>query len=140
MYADPGTPSITSQMVEVYRQERASVLAVQEVPREMTRQYGIVSTNPWNTSSDRITGIVEKPLPEKAPTNLAVVGRYILTPQIFEKLAKLGKGSGGEIQLTDGIEALLADQPAFAYRFKLGLKHPEIGAEFGAYLKQHQGS
>lgn len=158
MWSSPEDGSITAQMVEVYRQERASVLAVQEVPRELTRQYGIVSTNPWNTASDRITGIVEKPLPEVAPTNLAVVGRYILMPQIFDKLARLGRGSGGEIQLTDGIEALLADQPAFAYRFRgirydcgsklgylqatveLGLRHPEIGAEFAAYLQQRQGS
>lgn len=154
MYTTPGTPSVTAQMVEIYRQERASVLAVQEVPKEQTRQYGIVSSSPWNAESDRITGIVEKPLPENAPTNLAVVGRYILTPQVFDKLATIGKGSGGEIQLTDGIEALLADQPAFAYRFngvrydcgsklgylqatvELGMRHSEVGDAFQSYLRQ----
>lgn len=157
MYTDPGVPSVTAQMAEVYRQERASVLAVQEVPREQTKQYGIVSSSPWNTSSERITGIVEKPAPEKAPTNLAVVGRYILTPQIFDKLATIGKGSGGEIQLTDGIAALLADQPAFAFRYngvrydcgsklgylqatvELGVRHGEVGEAFTDYLKNRAG-
>ncbi len=153
MHVNPGTPSVISQMVQIYKQEHASVLAVQEVPKEQTRQYGIVSSTSWNKHSERITGIVEKPTPEKAPTNLAVVGRYILTPQIFSKLENIPKGSGGEIQLTDGIEALLADQPAFAYRFEgtrfdcgsklgylkatveLGLLHDEVGDEFGLYLK-----
>ncbi len=86
MHVNPGTPSVISQMVQIYKQEHASVLAVQEVPKEQTRQYGIVSSTSWNKHSERITGIVEKPTPEKAPTNLAVVGRYILTPQIFSKL------------------------------------------------------
>ncbi len=154
MDTDPGIKSVTAQMVDVYNQERASVLAVQEVPRQDTKQYGIVSSTPWNTTCERITGIVEKPEPEKAPTNLAVVGRYILTPQIFDHLESVKPGSGGEIQLTDGIASLLKDQPAFAYRYSghrydcgskmgylratlaLGQKHHEVGEEFSAYLKQ----
>ena len=152
MHVGAGTPSVISQMVQIYKQEHASILAVQEVPKEQTKQYGIVSSTAWNKHTERITGIIEKPAPEKAPTNLAVVGRYILTPQIFSKLENIPKGSGGEIQLTDGIEALLADQPAFAYRFEgtrfdcgsklgylkatveLGLLHEEVGSEFSDYL------
>jgi UTP--glucose-1-phosphate uridylyltransferase len=149
----PGVRSVTAQMVDVYDNERASVLAVQEVQREHTKQYGIVSSNAWNSFTERVTGIVEKPEPEKAPTSLAVVGRYILTPQIFDHLEKVPPGSGGEVQLTDGIASLLADQPVFAYRFQgarydcgsklgylratisLGMKHPEVGEEFKEYLK-----
>ncbi|MFN7836036.1 MAG: UTP--glucose-1-phosphate uridylyltransferase GalU [Burkholderiaceae bacterium] len=149
----PGMPSVTAQMVEIYNQERASVLGVQEVPAQETRQYGIVSSSPWNAQNERVTGIVEKPLPENAPSNLAVVGRYILTPQVFDHLENIDPGSGGEIQLTDGIASLLKEQPVFAYRYhgarydcgsklgylratiSLGLKHHEVGKEFAAYLE-----
>ncbi len=151
-----GTPSVTAQMLEVYRQEHASVLAVQNVPRSDTKQYGIVSSAVWNADYERIVGIVEKPQPEAAPSTLAVVGRYVLTPQIFEKLERISTGAGGEIQLTDGIANLLADQPVFAYPFngirydcgskigylkatvELALQHPEVGIDFKAYLQQHK--
>ena len=153
MDTNTGVKSVTAQMVDVYNQERASILAVQEVPKQDTKQYGIVSSTPWNSFSERITGIVEKPAPEVAPTNLAVVGRYILTPQIFDKLERVKPGSGGEIQLTDGIADLLNEQPAFAYRYDgqrydcgskmgylkatlaLGQKHHEVGDEFTNYLR-----
>ena len=150
MYSDV---SVTRQMVEVYDRHHNSVLGVQEVPREQTRQYGIVSSANINAELDQVTGIVEKPKPEDAPSNLAVVGRYILTPRIFHHLRNLGAGAGGEIQLTDGIAALIKEERVLAYRYKgtrydcgsklgylqatvaLGLEHPEVKEEFAAYLK-----
>ena len=152
MDVDAGKSSVTNQMVQLYEREHASVLAVQEVPWEETRSYGIVSSTPWNQSSERVSGIVEKPDPKDAPTNLAVVGRYVLNSQIFDHLEKIGKGAGGEIQLTDAIASLLHDQPVLAYRFEgtrfdcgsklgylkatveLGLKHPEVAEGFASYL------
>lgn len=153
MDVDKGTPSVTHQMVKVFEREHASVLAVQEVPWEETRSYGIVSSTPWNSHSERVNAIVEKPDPKNAPTNLAVVGRYVLKSQIFDHIRKTGKGAGGEIQLTDGIASLLSSQPVLAYRFtgtrfdcgskigylkatvELGLKHHEVSEEFSEYLK-----
>ncbi len=152
MDVDQGVASVTHQMVKVYEKEHASVLAVQEVPKAETKSYGIVSSTPWNAHSERINAIVEKPDPKDAPTNLAVVGRYVLNSQIFDHIRHVGKGAGGEIQLTDGIASLLQDQPVLAYRFngtrfdcgskigylkatvELGLKHPEVSAEFSNYL------
>ncbi|MDH4395747.1 MAG: UTP--glucose-1-phosphate uridylyltransferase GalU [Limnobacter sp.] len=156
MYTNPGDMGVTRQMVELFNKEHASVLAVQEVPREDTKSYGIVSSTPWNTHSERVQGIVEKPDPKVAPSNLAVVGRYVLTPRIFDQLQNTGKGAGGEIQLTDGIASLLSEQPVLAYRFQgtrfdcgskigylkatveLGLRHPEVAEEFTHYLA-HRG-
>ncbi|HKQ23877.1 MAG TPA: UTP--glucose-1-phosphate uridylyltransferase GalU [Burkholderiales bacterium] len=145
-------PPVMKQMVDVYASERCSLLAVQTVAREETSSYGIVKTEPGERGMHRITGIVEKPRPENAPSNLAVVGRYLLTPEIFAHLDKVKPGASGEIQLTDGIAALLKDQRALAYEFqgvrhdcgsKLGylqanvlyaLRHPEIGNNFSAFL------
>jgi UTP--glucose-1-phosphate uridylyltransferase len=156
MDVDQGTPSVTHQMVKVFEREHASVLAVQEVSPEETRAYGIVSSSPWNDHSERVQSIVEKPEPQDAPTNLAVVGRYVLNPQIFDHIRKAGKGTGGEIQLTDGIGSLLGEQPVLAYRFsgtrfdcgskigylkatvELGLKHPEVSVEFSKYLNHRK--
>jgi UTP--glucose-1-phosphate uridylyltransferase len=149
----PGQPSTVAQMVRLYEQEQASMVAVQDVPREFTRQYGIVSCTPYKDRLERMHGIVEKPKPEEAPSTLAAVGRYVLSGKIFSYLEKLGKGSGGEIQLTDGIAQLLQAEPVYAYRaaatrfdcgsklgylkasVALGLKHPEMGEEFAQYLK-----
>jgi len=146
-----GEPAVLKQMAEVYERHQCSVLGVEEVPREHTRQYGIVKTDGGEPGVVR--AIVEKPQPEDAPSTLAVVGRYILTPRIFHHLAKVQAGAGGEIQLTDGIAALLKEQKVLAYRFKgkrydcgsklgylqamvaYGKKHPETGAAFAAYLK-----
>jgi UTP--glucose-1-phosphate uridylyltransferase len=146
-----GEPSIVSQMVEVYEQYHCSVLGVEEVAREHTRQYGIVKTDGGEPGV--VSAIVEKPRPEDAPSTLAVVGRYILKPRIFHHLATVQAGAGGEIQLTDGIAALLKEEKVLAYRFKgkrydcgsklgylqamveYGRKHPETGAAFAAYLK-----
>jgi len=148
-----GSVPIIRQMADVFKQHQCSILGVQTVPRDQTRQYGIVSSVALTADIDQVNGIVEKPKPEDAPTTLAVVGRYILTPRIFHYLEKVQAGAGGEIQLTDGIAALLQEEKMLAYRFKgtrydcgsklgylkamvaLGLKHPEVREEFAAYLK-----
>ena len=147
-----GVP-VLKQMVDLYARQHASVLAVQEVSREETTSYGIVSCTPWAERTSRITGIVEKPKPENAPSTLAVVGRYLLSPMIFEHLANLKPGAGGEIQLTDALAKLVHEQPVLAYNFEgrrydcgsklgylqatveLGLQHPEVGPDFKAFLK-----
>ena len=145
-------PPVLRQMIDVFERHQSPVIAVQQVPREQTPQYGIVRTEQGERGLHRITGIVEKPRPENAPSNLAVVGRYVLTPEIFDHLEKVKPGASGEIQLTDGIASLLPVQRALAYEFqgvrhdcgsKLGyleanvlyaLRHPEIGKEFSAFL------
>jgi UTP--glucose-1-phosphate uridylyltransferase len=149
-----GDPPILDQMAQVYRQHQCSVLGVEEVPREHTRQYGIVKTDGGEPGI--VSAIVEKPRPENAPSTLAVVGRYILSPTIFHHLAQVPAGAGGEIQLTDGIGAMMQEEKVLAYRFKgvrydcgsklgylqamvaYGKKHPETGAAFAAYLKSLQ--
>jgi UTP--glucose-1-phosphate uridylyltransferase len=95
----------------------SSVIAVQDVPPEQTASYGIVATEAFDGQAGRISRIVEKPRPEVAPSNLAVVGRYILDPSIFELLETTGQGAGGEIQLTDAIASLLSRKPVEAFRF-----------------------
>ncbi len=147
-----GESFVIKQMMEVYARHHCSILGVQDVPREQTRQYGIVSTTNLEPDVERVNGIVEKPMPMVAPSTLAVVGRYILTPRIFHHLARVKPGSGGEIQLTDGIAALMQEEELLAYRFKgtrydcgsklgylqaqvaFGLMHPELRDEFAAYL------
>jgi UTP--glucose-1-phosphate uridylyltransferase len=146
------TPSAMAQMAEVFDSQQCSVLGVEEVPHELTASYGIVRTEHRAGIGDRVIEIVEKPRPEVAPSNVAVVGRYILTPRIFHHLERVTKGSGGEIQLTDAIKELLAEETVLASRFsgtrydcgsKLvylqatvnhGLAHPETGAQFRAWL------
>jgi UTP--glucose-1-phosphate uridylyltransferase len=141
------------QMAEVYGEKRSSVLGVELVPRKDTERYGIVAVEAPNSQTSRIRSIIEKPKPQVAPSNLAVVGRYVLTPAIFGHLEKIGHGSGGEIQLTDGIAALMGEEAVYAHRFegqrydcgsKLGylqatveyaLAHPQLGRDFAKYLK-----
>lgn len=145
-------PPVMKQMVDNYDYYRCSILGVQDVPRADTKSYGIVDAKPVSDRLEQISAIVEKPKPEDAPSTLAVVGRYILTPRIFHHLARIGKGSGGEIQLTDGIASLLSEEQVLAYRYhgtrydcgsKLGYlqatvdlarRHPEVGAAFSEYL------
>jgi UTP--glucose-1-phosphate uridylyltransferase len=145
---------VVQQMAEVYERFGCSVLSVEEVPPSETNKYGIVKTEPGPDGELRVVSIVEKPAPDKAPSNLAVVGRYLLTPRIFDKLEETQAGSGGEIQLTDAIAALLEDEPVIAYPFKgkrydcgsklgyleaqveYGLSHPELGEEFARYLRR----
>ncbi|TRZ97246.1 MAG: UTP--glucose-1-phosphate uridylyltransferase [Rhodocyclaceae bacterium] len=149
-----GDPPVMKQMVDVYDYYSSSVIGVQEVAREDTRSYGIVDTKPMTDTIEQILRIVEKPRPEEAPSTLAVVGRYVLTPRIFHHLTRIGKGTGGEIQLTDGIAALLAEEQVLAYRYQgtrydcgsklgyleatvaFGLRHPEVGKDFAAILKR----
>lgn len=107
-----------SQMIEVAEREQASVIAVEDVPREHTHRYGIVSSEPIDERRSRVRALVEKPRPENAPSTLAVVGRYVLDASIFEHLETTRAGSGGEIQLTDAIAALLGHKPVLAYRFQ----------------------
>ncbi|MFN4148975.1 MAG: UTP--glucose-1-phosphate uridylyltransferase GalU [Rhodocyclaceae bacterium] len=148
-----GDVPVMRQMVDAYDYYRCSILGVQEVPREETASYGIVAAKPLAERVDRVEAIVEKPKPEAAPSTLAVVGRYVLTPRIFDHLERAQAGAGGELQLTDAIAALLAEQQVLAYRYagvrydcgsKLGylratveyaLRHPEVGADFAAWLK-----
>ena len=143
-----------SQMVEIYEAQKSSVIAVETVPRGETKNYGIVSLDKTKNSLNRIKSIVEKPSPDKAPSNLAVVGRYILTPEIFNLLETTKKGAGGEIQLTDAIAELLKNESVYALKFEgtrydcgsklgylqanveYGLKHPELGKEFSEYLSK----
>jgi UTP--glucose-1-phosphate uridylyltransferase len=150
---DGGTRPIMRQMVDVFAKYQCSVLGVQDVPRSNTKQYGIVSSTNLEENIERVNGIVEKPKPEDAPSTLAVVGRYILTPRIFHYLENVQPGAGGEIQLTDGIAELLKEEQLLAYRFDgtrydcgsklgylqaqvaFGLRHEEVREEFAAYLK-----
>jgi UTP--glucose-1-phosphate uridylyltransferase len=111
-------PGATKQLVALATREQASVIAVQDVPIEQTRSYGIVATRDFTGRHGEISGIVEKPRPEEAPSTLAVVGRYVLQPRVFDLLERTRPGAGGEIQLTDGIAALLKEQKTLAYRFE----------------------
>jgi UTP--glucose-1-phosphate uridylyltransferase len=153
MDTEPGTDPVMTQMCAQFDREGRSMLAVQDVPRSDTRQYGIVSATPYLPNLERVNAIIEKPSPDEAPSTLAVVGRYVLTPKIFKHLEQLGRGAGGEIQLTDGIAALMAEETVMAYRYDgqrydcgsklgylkatvaMGLKHPETGADFATYLR-----
>jgi UTP--glucose-1-phosphate uridylyltransferase len=110
-------PGALKQMADLAEAERASVIAVQDVPRSQTASYGIVATRDFTGSHGQIEKIVEKPRPEAAPSTLAVVGRYVLSGRVFHHLASTRPGAGGEIQLTDGIAALIAEERALAYRF-----------------------
>jgi UTP--glucose-1-phosphate uridylyltransferase len=150
---DARTP-VMRQMVDVFDREQASVLGVLEVPREQTASYGIVVAEALRPRLEQVRGIVEKPDPDAAPSNLAVIGRYVLTPAIFDHLGRIRPGAGGEIQLTDAIASLLAEQRVLAYRFEgkrydcgsklgylqatvaLGVRHAEVGEDFRAYLKE----
>jgi len=111
-------PGALKQMADAAESSGASVIAVQDVPREQTGSYGIVATETFSGREGRISAIVEKPSPEVAPSTLAVVGRYVLSSRIFELLEKTTPGAGGEIQLTDAIAALLTEHPVHAYRFR----------------------
>ncbi|PUE15618.1 UTP--glucose-1-phosphate uridylyltransferase [Limnohabitans sp. MMS-10A-160] len=151
-----GPTPITQQLVRTYWETGCSVLAVQDVPREQTRQYGIVAGPVINDRLSQVTEMVEKPNPEQAPSTLAVAGRYVLTPGVFDLLAKGQRGVGGEIQLTDAIEQLTHTEKVFAHRYegrrydcgsKLGLlqasvdlaeHHSEVGQAFAAWLKKRQ--
>jgi UTP--glucose-1-phosphate uridylyltransferase len=142
------------QMAQVFDEHQCSVLGVQTVDKQDTDKYGIVTLERKIAPRiGKISHIVEKPKPEKAASNLAVVGRYLLTAAVFDDLAKIGTGAGGEIQLTDGIARLMQREPVYAFEFEgkrydcgsklgylqatveYGLKHPSLGPDFERYLK-----
>ena len=116
MIQTKGKP-VLSQMVEKFDRFRASIAAIMEVDKSQTDKYGILDAGPLEDNIVKINDMVEKPAPEDAPSNLAIVGRYILTPKIWEYLGKKETGAGGEIQLTDAMKALLKEQPVFGYKF-----------------------
>ena len=148
-----GSPPVLAQMVEQFAELQASIVAVQQVPPEHTRRYGMVAGQALGERLVALTGIVEKPAPELAPSHLGVAGRYLLTPRVFEEIANQTRGIGGEIQLTDGIAGLLAHEKVFAYRYQgkrydcgskegflqanveLALASAELGTDFRAWLR-----
>jgi UTP--glucose-1-phosphate uridylyltransferase len=156
MVGAQGGPSVLAQMAEQFRELGQSVLAVQEVPLEHTRRYGIAAGEMVNPRLMNIHNIVEKPAPEAAPSRMGVAGRYILTPAIFEHIRHQSRGVGGEIQLTDGISSLLGKEKVYAFQYEgkrydcgskegfleatveLALQHPEVGAHFRHYLQNLQ--
>ena len=152
MRGTPGGPGVLQQMAQAHAQHGGSILAVQEVPLDQVNRYGIVA---GTTSTDGLIDVqrmVEKPAPDKAPSRMAVSGRYILSPSVFDRIRAGGRGAGGEIQLTDGIAGLIGQEKVWGYTYqgvrydcgsKLGflkatvefaLKHPETGGDFKAYL------
>jgi UTP--glucose-1-phosphate uridylyltransferase len=151
-------PPAMCRMAEIFSQTGASLLGVEEVPPGQTQSYGIVTIESMQDDSAQIRSIVEKPKPAEAPSNLGVIGRYVLTPRIFDMLAGVTPGTGGEIQLTDAISALLAHERVLAVRLpgkrydcgsklgylqatlEYGLRHPETGEQFARYLKSRQNA
>jgi UTP--glucose-1-phosphate uridylyltransferase len=150
---EDGTRGCLRQLLDVHAKHGCSVVAVERVPREHTRRYGIVSAEPAGERLHRMTAIVEKPDPAVAPTNLAVVGRYVLSPRIWDLLEATPRGAGGEIQLTDAIAALMKAEPVMALEFEgarydcgskagylqanveYALRRPDLSSDFAAFLK-----
>ncbi len=149
-----GKPSALAQMVAEYNKSGGNIIAVEEVAKEETNKYGIVAPKDGRSGNlFEMSGMVEKPAPADAPSNLAITGRYILQPEIFDLLEKTPRGAGGEIQLTDAMDALMKSQPFFAYEYEgvshdcgdklgwlkanvsLGLKSPEFSEAFADFLK-----
>lgn len=152
-----GGPTVLAQMVKAYEQSPGTVLAVQDVPRAETRRYGVVDVHGVSAPLAEVFAMVEKPAPEKAPSTLAVAGRYILTPAVFESIRQQPRGAGGEIQLTDGIAALIGKERVQAFRYDgrrydcgskegfleatidLALANPELSGAVRAHLKRVMG-
>jgi len=153
MCGPPGGRGVLSQMVEVFREVQSSVLAVQEVPLEHVKRYGIVAGTTAGERLVKVEQMVEKPSPESAPSRLGVAGRYVLTPSVFDAIRNQPRGSGGEIQLTDGIAQLIGPEGVYAYRYEgkrfdcgskqgfleasveFAMRHAEVGAGFREYLQ-----
>jgi UTP--glucose-1-phosphate uridylyltransferase len=151
-----GNPAPMTRMAEIFSREGCSLLGVEEVPRDQTQSYGIVTVDKMQGDWSPIHSIVEKPRPAEAPSNLAVIGRYVLTPRIFDLLSEVAPGTGGEIQLTDAISSLLAHERVLAVRLpgrrfdcgsklgyleatvEYGLRHPEVGEAFQRYLDKRR--
>ncbi len=150
---DAGVPAL-KQMMDVYKRYPSTILAIQKVPKSQTQHYGIIDGKRLEDGVYLVKDLVEKPSPHEAPSNLAIIGRYILTPEIFSSLENTKPGKGGEIQLTDGLRLLMNKQPIYAYEFhgkrhdagdklgflkatvEFGLKNKEFGEEFKSYLKK----
>jgi len=153
MIGPPNGQPVLAQMVDAFERLGNSVIAVQEVPQEHVRRYGIVAGTADGERLLKVRQIVEKPAPEQAPSRMAVAGRYVLTPAVFEQIRRQPRGAGGEIQLTDGIAGLLASEVVHAYQYlgkrydcgskegfleatvELALAHPEVGQNFRDYLR-----
>ncbi|MBP7565789.1 MAG: UTP--glucose-1-phosphate uridylyltransferase GalU [Burkholderiaceae bacterium] len=153
MAGPPGGEPVLVQMARAFERLRGSILAVQEVPQEHTRRYGIVDGEPAGKGVINVHRMVEKPKPEDAPSRMGVAGRYILTPEVFAAIRAQPQGAGGEIQLTDGIAALIKTQNVYAFQYEgkrydcgskegfleatveFALQHPEVGEHFRGYLK-----
>ena len=151
-----GEPAVLAQMATQFERVRQSILAVQEVPLEHTRRYGIVATEPEAGGLMKVIKMVEKPAPDVAPSRMGVAGRYILTPAVFRHIRNQPTGVGGEIQLTDGIAGLMGEESVYAFQYagkrydcgskegfleatvELALQHPEVGAHFRNYLENLQ--
>jgi UTP--glucose-1-phosphate uridylyltransferase len=150
---DDGGRGVLAQMRKAWDERGASLVGVQQVPREKTSSYGILDAERAADRLFKMRGMVEKPAPDDAPSDLGVVGRYLLTPRVFELLRETGKGAGGEIQLTDAIAALLAEEPVYGFEFEgtrydcgdklgylmatvnYGLSHDELGDSFRNFLR-----
>jgi UTP--glucose-1-phosphate uridylyltransferase len=148
-----GPVPVMQQMIEKYEQTGSSIIAVESILPEQTRSYGVIGGTPYDDTLFKLNSIVEKPPADKAPSNMGVVGRYILKPSIFNYLHDLIPGAGGELQLTDAISAMMKDEPVYAYQYegrrydcgsKMGyleatvrfaLKHPEVKEEFRQLLQ-----
>jgi len=146
---------VMKQLVDTFNHYHSSVVGVETIPREASRSYGVVDGKEWEEDVIKLSGIVEKPAPDKAPSNLGVVGRYVLMPTIFKHIRALKPGAGGELQLTDALQSLLTEEQVLAYRYfgtrfdcgsKLGylkatvefaLRHPEVRAEFEDFLQSY---
>lgn len=153
MVGRSGGPSVLQQMVSAYDNRPGIVLAVQDVPRDETRRYGVVDVHGVIETVAEVFGMVEKPVPEVAPSTLAVAGRYILTPAVFDSIRRQPRGAGGEIQLTDGIAALIGTEKVYAFRYEgtrydcgskegflqatidLALANPELSAAVRAHMQ-----
>jgi len=147
-------PGAIQQMCEKFDYYQCSLVGVQPVDPAETAAYGIVASEPLSERLNRVTRIVEKPKPAEAPSNLGVVGRYVLTPRIFDHLRRIGRGAGGELQLTDAIQSLLGEQQVLAYEYhgtrydcgsktgylkatvEYAMKHPEVAEEFKRFIAE----
>ena len=156
MVGPQGGKSVLAQMADQFKEVQQSILAVQEVPQDQTRRYGIVATDGASKGLMKVKKIVEQPAPEVAPSRMGVAGRYILTPAIFEHIRSQNAGVGGELQLTDGISSLLDKESVYAFQYEgkrydcgskegfleatveLALQHPEVGVHFRNYLDNLQ--
>lgn len=148
-----GEQPVLKQLVDVFNHYHSSVIGVETIAREDSRSYGVIEGREWEEDIIKLSGIIEKPAPEDAPSNLGVVGRYVFMPTLFDHLRRIKPGAGGELQLTDAIQSLLANEQVLAHRYygtrfdcgskigyfkatvELALEHPEVSREFEAYLR-----